>query len=502
MLIDQKQRDDILTEDNSIVISASAGSGKTTILVKKIKIELDNIVNHKTVAAITFTVKAAGEIKRKAMTVNIIEEFLTLTNDSFIEHEIIRPFIRDAYGLKYSEDYIVEYGIEYKFVSLDDGKKQLRVNNILGSFWDKKKNFNFQVASDILDRSIAARQYIQSKYATIFIDEYQDSDLDMHNFFMKLKNQLGIKLFIVGDSKQAIYLWRGASKTIFNLLAEENFSYYELITNFRCHPEIQNYANLFHNPDYLALKEGLNVEKVLLCELKNFVGDFNRLIAQGEIDINKEITVIANINRDALEKANQLINAGYQFVFIPRTPLDEGIPNGHLLKELAFFAKDHNYSIYDFIENTNLDGRKQTTLEVEAIIKDLKKSEKWTVQHLTKIILKLFDYLDLNVSENEVEKFCDSIMDEQYEMAFLNTDEKHKVMTVFASKGLEFKQVISFSEYYPIYKNDKVENHYVCITRAEEKFVMFINDGNYYKHLIRTLSERNVDNISSIIKIV
>lgn len=502
MLIDQKQRDGILTDDNSIVISASAGSGKTTIMVEKIKIELGNIVNHKTVAAITFTVRAAAEIKRKALKVNISREFLTLTNDSFIEHEIIRPFISDAYGIEYSDDYIVEYGNEYKFATFENGKQKLLVNNIMGSFRDIKKNFNFQVASDILDRSLAARQYIQAKYATIFIDEYQDSDLDMHIFFMKLKNQLGIKLFIVGDSKQAIYLWRGASKTTFSLLAEEKFSYYELITNFRCHPEIQNYANLFHNPDYLSIKDELSVEKVLHCELTNFVDDINRLVAQGEIDVNKEITVIANFNRDALEKTNQLNGAGYRFVYIPRTPLDDGIPNGHLLKELACFTKDYNYSLFDFIENTNLDGRKQTTLEVEAIIKDLKNNKYWTVQHLTKVILRLFEYLQLSVSENEVKKFCDSIMDNQYEMAFLNTEEKHKVMTVFASKGLEFKQVISFSSYYPIYKNENRENHYVCITRAEEKFVMFINEENYNKHLKRIVSESNVGNIKNIIKYV
>lgn len=41
---------------------------------------------------------------------------------------------------------------------------------------------------------------------------------------------------------------------------------------------------------------------------------------------------------------------GYDFVFIPKTSIDEGIPNGHLLKELALFSKNSTYTIYDFLE--------------------------------------------------------------------------------------------------------------------------------------------------------
>ena len=81
----------------------------------------------------------------------------------------------------------------------------------------------------------------------LFLDEFQDSDTDMYNFFMYLKNELEIDLFIVGDEKQAIYLWRGAQRNIFRLLEDENIQSFELITNFRSHPEIVNYANLMHN---------------------------------------------------------------------------------------------------------------------------------------------------------------------------------------------------------------------------------------------------------------
>ena len=44
-----------------------------------------------------------------------------MTNDSFIENEIIRPFIKDAFGKDYGNDYSVEYGNEFKFDNYSSG---------------------------------------------------------------------------------------------------------------------------------------------------------------------------------------------------------------------------------------------------------------------------------------------------------------------------------------------------------------------------------------------
>lgn len=57
-------------------------------------------------------------------------------------------------------------------------------------------------------------------------------------------------------------------------------------------------------------------------------------------------------------------------------------------------------------------------------------------------------------------------------------------MTVFSSKGLEFNQVISFSVYYPMHSEEKRKNHYVCITRAEEEFIMIDRTDTYEDFII------------------
>lgn len=510
MLVDQRQRDQILSDNDSIVVSASAGSGKTTIMVKKMGIELENIKDHRTIAAVTFTIKATGEIKEKACK-QIKKPFVVLTNDSFIENEVIRPFISDAFGKDFNRDYSVEYGDQYKFKEFVIGLEQLKSANILGAFLDNKQNFNFRLALIILERSIAAQEYIKSKYATIFIDEYQDSDLDMHRFFMKLKNDLNIKLFIVGDSKQAIYLWRGAMRNIFDLLKKENFNFYELVTNFRCDKEIENYANLFHNTDYFSIPQK-SAENVVFKEynsfnsfyerrnFEGFIDKFNTLIKNKEIVLNKEITIIANFNNDAIKLTELLNGGGYNFVFIPKTPIDEGLPNGYLLKELALYTKNSTYSIYDFIERTNIDERKQTRIDINEIIRYLKKDGNISTEKVSQVMEKLGNYLGISFTDKEVTKFCESIFNSNYDMAFKLKEEKYKVMTVFSSKGLEFEQVISFSRYYKIHQDTNVQNHYVCVTRAKSKFLIFLDNEDYYEHVLKIANKNGIKDIAQLVK--
>ncbi|WP_062109766.1 ATP-binding domain-containing protein [Bacillus niameyensis] len=108
--------------------------------------------------------------------------------------------------------------------------------------------------------------------------------------------------------------------------------------------------------------------------------------------------------------------------------------------------------------------------------------------------------LAVTIGEDEVEKFCESICNNKYDMAFKLIESKHKVMTVFASKGLEFDQVISFARYYKIYNDENLQNHYVCITRAKEKFIMFIDDEVYYAHVLDVADRNGINDTNKLVK--
>lgn len=216
--ISKTQKEIIEDIDGSIIVSASAGTGKTGVLVEKIKYELEKNLTEKTVAGITFTIKAANEIKERLNVENEEDVFIG-TNNSFAVQEIIAPFMWDIYG----KDYRFEFDANYlnKVNTFEEGINCLRENKSVCSYYDNKKNFVFDLALDILEKSSSARKYLKAKYFKLFIDEYQDCDMSMHKFFMYIKDTLQINLFIVGDSKQSIYMWRGAVPGLFNNIIEK-----------------------------------------------------------------------------------------------------------------------------------------------------------------------------------------------------------------------------------------------------------------------------------------
>ena len=62
-LTDTQRR--IIDTPGNLVVMASAGTGKTFTMVKKIEKEINENSDYKVIAAITFTIKAANEIKER-----------------------------------------------------------------------------------------------------------------------------------------------------------------------------------------------------------------------------------------------------------------------------------------------------------------------------------------------------------------------------------------------------------------------------------------------------
>jgi len=80
------------------------------------------------------------------------------------------------------------------------------------------------------------KQKCDLKYKFLFIDEFQDTDDIQIDSFLKLQDIItGMKLFIVGDIKQSIYRFRGATDSAFSLVQKEKtvWDEYSLITNYR-----------------------------------------------------------------------------------------------------------------------------------------------------------------------------------------------------------------------------------------------------------------------------
>ncbi|WP_034332845.1 UvrD-helicase domain-containing protein [Bacillus sp. J37] len=497
VISDQGTRDRILDEDlKNIVVSASAGCGKTTILVDKL-IRICNVIrNHQTIAAITFTIKATEELKDRTYKANLNKDLTICTNDSFVENEILRPFILDVLGEEFSQDFVVDFNKKFNFSK--EGIKLLKADKILGSYYDNKKNFKFKLGLSILKNSVAAQQFLISKYRMLFLDEYQDSDQDMHSLFMYIKDELKIPLFIVGDSKQAIYLWRGAKENIFEEF-DDSFTKYELYHNFRSHFNITNFANLLHKENYLESKASEIINEIALFSTnKGFSSAVIEILQKKEVNLDKKITIIINVNSAAEECRDFLNSNGYQFEFIPRTPIDDGIINTFVLRCLMKLIVNKYYSIYDFLLDLNLEVN---TSEIKTLEKQVGLlTQKLEFQNVEVTLNKIAEIINVNFSDNEIRKFLQTLENDSYNISFLDVESKHKIMTVFATKGLEFDQVIIRASDYPLDSIGSLNNHYVALTRAKEKVVIVDNTNIYKKNILGRLKNKNIHTIDQVLK--
>lgn len=86
------------------------------------------------------------------------------------------------------------------------------------------------------------------RYKYIFIDEFQDTDDAQINAFLEMHKKLGFKLFIVGDLKQSIYRFRGATMDAFEKINcnTENWLHFTLNLNYRSDARLlEKYESLF-----------------------------------------------------------------------------------------------------------------------------------------------------------------------------------------------------------------------------------------------------------------
>lgn len=499
-IIDQAIRDEILAHEGSLVVRASAGSGKTTIMVQKIKKVLSEIDDHKTVVATTFTKKATQEIREKYQELGGGNYFLVTTNDGFVEQEVIRPFINDVYGNSvFSSDNLSDFNNDYlssEFTTYDSLLKNLSQNKLLAKYSDNHKNFKFELALNIIKNSIACQEYLKYKYQMIFLDEYQDSDKDMHNFFMYLHQHLEISLFIVGDTKQAIYLWRGAREDIFEGLPS-TIAERRLLHNFRSHSEIVNYASLIHEPDRFRVPINVCEGHVGICNLnQSSLGD---LIMSDYVDRGKEITIIVRRNDEAIAyQTNLMEDYGLDFEYIPSTPIDDNQTiHSHYLKMVAkFYYKAVN--IFDFasecgleISKTQLNKLYTSMLGLHELF-PLKVDVDFDCSRFHEIINCICEYLEVQFTQNEIKQLQDTLSNEAHKKAFVSSENKYKIMTVFSAKGLEFDQVIGFGKDYFLNNLNQKNNHYVLVTRAKKK-VIVINNGIYKQQIDNIIHSKKLN---------
>lgn len=497
--IDQETRDKIMLQDGNISISASAGTGKTHTTIMKIKHDIAKNVSFSTFGAITFTKKAAKEIATRLLGEK--GDGFVGTNDTFVLQEIIRPFMYDVYGRTFKRDIKPDYSTTNQIYDYKIGIKKIEDTGFICKYADNNKNYSFQLALHILEKSAAARLYLQSKYYKIYIDEYQDCDKDMHQLFMYICKYLSIPLFIVGDLKQSIYGWRGGyDKGFQDLLADSDFSSYKLKHNFRSVICIQNYANMFIDdvrPDFRKVPFDDSVHCFAYKSVDYAIEKIKKWV-----DTNENCAFLIRKKIDGKIWASWLNDNKINFTFIPSSLLDNSdMESEHIwvVRQLAYYILNDVYSEYDFYDEIpNADSFNFS--KISNILFSIKKTinNVDTFNTCCSELYEMLGYESSNQIENEINVLLQVITNEEYIPTYNTEKYRHVVTTVHSAKGLQYEQVIILAANYNLNDAEDCHLHYVAVSRPKKRLLVLCDytnaKGIAYCHAVKS----NIESVKSL----
>jgi len=477
----------IVDTPGNLIVRASAGTGKTSTMVAKIAKEIEKNHTHKVIAAITFTIKATQEIKDR-LSIDVTQHFIG-TNNSFVIEEIIKPFMKDVYGPDYDIDMSTDYSAEAKVETFQEAIDKIKIEKILCSYNDNKANFIFELAQEILEKSMVCKLYLKAKYFKIFIDEYQDCDKSMHKLFMYLCDVLKIDTFLVGDEKQSIYIWRGAYPKAFeSIWIKENFSKIFMGDNFRSCMQIQNYSNLLYDETRNLFSPNENLENIIL--LYATTSNWSKEVLK-YIQPNKKSALLRYSKDNTRIGASELSANGANYIYIPQTPIAEiSTATAWLYSAIAKYIILDKFSAYDLISEIPVEGNETRKL-VSDIKKMLKKIET-SIDDEDSFYLAVDDlaiYLGYITRIEHLKALYQTITDKIYHVAFDIDKYQNIAITFHSSKGLEFDQVIIFAEDYRLSDTSSLCNHYVAATRAKNKLII-VKLNNYNSNCFQSNIEK------------
>lgn len=361
MLLDlnEVQKKAATTIDHHVRIIAGAGSGKTRVITYRIAY-LINVVGipPKDILAITFTNKAANEMKERlkgllnteylsstvctihSLCVRILREYIYLINYPrffvIMDTEDQRKVLKDIYK---------ELGVQIKQISYTSAINYIssckcakvsveKAKSLAGDFIGEKKKaliyekyLEYQEKNKCLDFDdlLLKTEYIfehfdfaleswQQRFSYIHVDEFQDvSDLE-YNIVRFLTGTRNI-LCVVGDPDQTIYSFRGADVNYILDLEQDypNIETVMLNENYRSTKSILATANNLIAHNELRIKKDLFTngnqgDKVIHCTLENDKEEAEYVVAQ----INQIINTVEGVNYHdfaILYRANYLSRA-------------------------------------------------------------------------------------------------------------------------------------------------------------------------------------------------
>ena len=339
--LNEAQRGPTLHKDGPLIVIAGAGSGKTRVLTYRIAYLMSQGVDSFSILALTFTNKAAREMKGRIAELVGDSEAKNLWMGTF--HSVFARILRsEADKLGYPSNFTIydtqdsdrllasiikEMGLEkdvyktkqvrsrisafknslitvrayYNDADLQESdamSRRPKMGEIYKEYVDRcfkagAMDFDDLLlrTNELLNRFPDVLANYQDRFRYILVDEYQDTNHSQYLIVRALSDKFQ-NICVVGDDAQSIYAFRGANiNNILNFQKDyDNVTMYRLEQNYRSTQNIVNAANSIINHNEIKLEKKVwtandtgNKIKVQSCPTDS---DEGRYVAGSIFDFN------------------------------------------------------------------------------------------------------------------------------------------------------------------------------------------------------------------------
>ena len=365
--LNENQQKAVVHKEGPMLVLAGAGSGKTSVLTNRIAYLIEDGVSPANILAITFTNKAAREMKER------------VTKLIGADARYIQISTFHSFGLKILKENYEFLGYDKNFIILDSDdtltvvKKLMKDLNMNPKYYNarelrskissaknelitpekfKKQEYDEKIVTlykkycqklkagnsvdfdDLLvlpiklfEISPSILTSYQERYKYILIDEYQDTN-EAQYVFSKMISKKYRNIFVVGDNDQAIYAFRGANyKNILNfekdypdcktILLEENYRSTKTILNAANsvikHNKLRKDKNLWSNNE-----EGDKIKYIKTDDEKSegdyVVKEIKKIAENGTSYDDIAILYRTNAQSRSIEEAMLKANIPYRII--------------------------------------------------------------------------------------------------------------------------------------------------------------------------------------------
>lgn len=467
MKLNRHQHIAVESKEQALCVLAGPGTGKTHTITAKIINLLKNGISAQEIAALTFTQKAATQMRQRVINsiaekeqlpfigtfhllcLKLLREYLPPKNKQFNlctrqqQREILTSL-----GVSNPEK-IIEKITKFKNTSISLDQKTA---SIYEKYEEKKKELNLLDFDDLLIKTVEllSSKTIPPLFSYIIVDEFQDINKLQYEIVKKLLKKDGC-LAIFGDPDQAIYSFRGSEIDLF-LNLPKDFKDLHLINlglNYRSQANIIHASNKFITANTKRFSKKIEPVKdasfpILIIETQDEHEEAKTILKElkarmGAIDFtesyqNKNETPYSFASFAVLARTNT------QLDIIRQHFIKAGIPVKTIQKDKELWLREFTNKIYELFNKNEIvstlfkEGSLIQLLKSLDFFNCLESSERKLIEDLTKFYKK-----------GKLIEQLQSLIDELSEITPLDLFDESmnavSLLTLHGAKGLEFPVV-------------------------------------------------------------